>query len=104
MTSPTAQPIVCRVVDGNKLPASSGGADALCAAIRQAVDAGAMKSRFDVEVRVLGQSSLSATLTTASGKTLPVQKFAASDRALTRTSFERFAQALVDAAAKAETL
>lgn len=102
MTSPTSQKIDCRVVDGNKLPASSGGADALCAAIHQAAATDAANSRFSVEVQVLGRSSLAATLTTANGKTLPVQKFAVSDRELSRSSFERFAKALAGVVADAD--
>lgn len=102
MNSPSAQPIDCRVINGNKLPASSGGADALCAAIIQAAATEAPHSRFSVEVRVLGNSSLAATLTTANGQTLPVQKFAVSDRTLNRASFYRFAKALAGEAAKAD--
>ena len=62
----------------------------------------APNSRFSVEVRVLGKALLAATVTTADGKTLPVQKFAVSDRELTKSSFERFAKALAGEAAKAD--
>lgn len=101
MNSPSVQPIDCRVVDGDKLPAASGGPEALCAAIAAAAAAEAPDSRFSVEVRVLGSSSLAATLTTADGRKLPERRFAASDRDLTKTSFERFAKALAGEAAKA---
>ena len=60
-------------------------------------------SRFSVEVRVLGSSSLAATLTTADGRKLPEQRFASSDRDLTKTSFERFAKALAGEAGKANS-
>jgi hypothetical protein len=102
MTSPTSQKIDCRVVNGNKLPASSGGSEALCAAIAQAAATEAPNRRFSVEVRVLGRSSLAATVTTANGKTLPVQKFAVSDRELSKSSFEWFARSLAGEAAKAD--
>jgi hypothetical protein len=101
MNSPSVQPIDCRVVDGNKLPAASGGSEALCAAIAKAAAAEAPNRRFSVEVRVLGNSSLAATVTTADGRKLPEQRFAASDRDLTKSSFERFAKALAGEAARA---
>lgn len=100
MNSPSVQPIDCRVIGASKLPASSGGSEALCAAMRAAADE-ANAGRFSVEVRVLGTSSLAATLTTADGRQLPEQRFAVSDRVLTKSSFERFAQALAEVAAKA---
>ena len=51
---------------------------------RAAAAAEAPDNRFSVEVRVLGSSSLAATLTTADGRKLPEQRFAASDRDLTK--------------------
>lgn len=95
MNSPSPQLVDCRVVGGDKLPASSGGTDALCAAIARAAAAEAPASRFSVEVRVLGHSSLAATLTTADGTSLPEHRFAVSDRSLTKGSIDRFAKALV---------
>jgi hypothetical protein len=50
---------------------------------------------------VLGAAALAATLTTADGKRLPEQRFAVSDRNLTKSSFDRFARALAEEAAKA---
>ena len=85
----------CKVVGGDKLPADAGSPDQLCAAIERAAATGAPHARFSVEVRVLSESSMSATLTTADGRILPEQKFATSDRSLNRGSFERFAKALV---------
>ena len=100
MTSPTGPLTDCRVIGGSKLPASSGGSEALCAAIAKAA-AQAEAGRFSVEVRVLGRSKLAATLTTADGRKLPEQRFAVSDSSLTRASFARFANALAGEAAKA---
>ena len=101
MTSPTSPLIDCRVLNASKLPAASGGSEALCAAIAKAAEAAAPAGRFSVEVRVLGSSSLAATLTAADGRKLAERRFASSDRSLTKSSFDRFAKALV-AAAKAD--
>ena len=102
MNSPSPQLIDCRVVGGDKLPASSGGSEALCAAITRAAAAEVPARKFSVEVRVLGPSSLAATLTTAEGKKLPEQKMAISDRSLTKGSLERFAKAIVGQLAHAD--
>ena len=97
MNAPSAaEPAACRVVNGDKLPASSGGADALCAAIEKAAQA-----RFSVEVRVLSRHSLAATVTTAEGLSLPEQRLDISDRELSRKTFEWFAQNLAAEVAKA---
>ena len=100
MNSPSSKQVDCSVIGGDKLPAETGGPDAVCAAIARAAATDAPASRFSVEVRVLGSSSLAATLKTADGTTLPEQKFAISDRSLTKGSIERFAKALVGAVAR----
>ncbi len=92
----------CRIVGGDRLPADSGGADALCAAIRDAAAVHAPHSRFQVEVTVKGPSMLAAWITTADGTRLPEQKFAVNDRQLSRGSLERFAKALAGEVARAE--
>lgn len=101
MNSSSPQLIACRVIGGDKLPAHTGGPEAVCAAIQRAAAAEAPAREFSVEVRVLGSSSLAATLTTADGTVLPEQRFAISDRSLTRGSLERFAKALVGEVARA---
>lgn len=101
MNSPSPQLVECRVVGGDKLPAETGGPESLCAAIKRAAAADAPARKFRVEVRVLGSSSLAATLITADGTILPEQKFAISDQNLTKGSFERFAKALVSEVARA---
>lgn len=101
MTSPSPQLVDCRVIGGEKLPADIGGANAMCDAIARAAATDAPQRRFSVEVRVLGSSSLAATLITADGTTLPEQRFAISDRSLTKGSIERFAKALVGEVARA---
>ena len=95
MNTPSHDQVECRVVGGGKLPASAGGPDSICAAITRAA-AAAPATRFSVEVRVLGQSALAATLTTADGKVLPEQKYAISDRSLNTDSFDFFARSLVE--------
>lgn len=97
MNSPSSKQVECRVVGGDKLPAEIGGPDALCAAIASAAVIGAPADRFSVEIRVLSSSSLAATLKTADGATLPEQRFAISDRGLTKGSLDRFAKSLVEA-------
>ncbi len=100
MNSPRPQQVNCRVIGGDKLPAETGGPDALCAAIARAAAQDAPASKFSVEVRVLNRSSLAAILKTADGITLPEQHFAISDRGLTKGSLDRFAKALVGAVAR----
>ena len=95
MESPNGHVASCQVVDGDKLPAESGGQAALCDAIQRAVMSKAPNAKFTVEVKVLSSSRLAATLT-SEGRTLPDQKFASMDRELTRSSFERFAAAIAD--------
>jgi hypothetical protein len=95
MSSPNHQSPHCRVVDGDKLPAASGGADALCAAIEQAMSSRAPGVAFSAEIRVLSSSRLAATLT-RDGHKLPEQNFASMDRELTSSSFDRFAQTLAN--------
>lgn len=99
MGSPDSQSSRCQVFDGHKLPALSGGPDALCAAIDRAVSARAPGVAFSAEVRVVSSSMLAATLT-AAGRQLPEQKFARMDRELDRSAFERFAEAIADQVAK----
>ena len=101
MNVPNSQSPHCRVIDGGKLPATSGGADALCQAIEQAVSERAPGLAFSAEVRVLSSSRLAATLI-ANGKALPDQKFASMDRELTKSSFERFARAIAEQVAKGQ--
>ncbi len=90
---------LCRVVNGEKLPAESGGAAAICSAVEQAMAARAPKVRYTAEVRVLSKSALAA-LVVADGKALPKQEFAVSDRNLNPSSIKRFAEGLADEVAK----
>ncbi|MDQ3144447.1 MAG: hypothetical protein M3Q57_06155 [Pseudomonadota bacterium] len=91
----------CRVIGAAKLPAASGGADALCSAIEHAVSTASPSAGYSVEVQVLSPSSLAATIRTGDGRVLPVQKMAVSDAKLTKGSIERFARAIAMALAQA---
>ena len=101
MSTPSSHTHACRVADGDKLPAGSGGPRALCAAIERAVAERAPGISFTIEVRVLSQSRLAATLT-RDGEKLPEQNFAVMDRDLSTDSFERFARALANVVAKGQ--
>lgn len=98
MNSPPQSPH-CEVVDAEKLPAASGGAAALCAAIERAVAARTPGAKVSVRVRVLSRSRLAATVA-ANGQVLPEQNFASMDRDIDRRSFERFAGAIADQVAQ----
>lgn len=91
----------CRVIDGDKLPPESGGADALCQAIATAVAAEAPGLNYSVEVKVLAKSRLSASVTTGDGRRLPEVGIASMDKPLTSGSFKRFGSAIARALAEA---
>lgn len=95
MNSPSSPMVDCRVIGGDKLPADLGGSDVVCAAIARAAAAKAPASRFKVDIEVRGESSMTAVLTTADGRTLPKQTISISDRSLTKGSIDRFANSLV---------
>jgi hypothetical protein len=100
MSSPPREQARCTIIDGAKLPPASGGADALCAAIRDAMARQLPGTEVTVEVRVLSPSRLRATLTTSDGRKLDDQNYAISDRALGRDAFERFASGLAQSLAE----
>jgi len=102
MNSANQQLVDCRITGGNKLPAETGGTDALCAEIRKAAAAVSLDSRFTVDVQVVGDSRLSAIVTRQDGTKLPEQKFSVSDRTLNRGSLVRFAEALAGEMARAD--
>lgn len=101
MSAHSAGAARCHVVDAHKLPGESGGEDALCRSIREAVAAEGIETAYVVEVRVLSASMIGAVTTTADGRALAEQKLATSDRPLTRASFERFARVLAAQLAEA---
>lgn len=103
MSADGSKSAACSVVGGEKLPANSGGADAICKAIADAAAERAPGVAYDVQVTVTGNSRLKASITTADGQKLPDQNFVRSDRPLTKESFERFANTIAENLAKAGT-
>ncbi len=89
------RPAGCRVVDAGKLPASVGGAEALCRAVDKAVAARSPGLHYSAEVKVLSRSRLTAKLM-ASGRALPEQNFAVSDRDLNAVMIDRFAKSIAE--------
>lgn len=90
----------CRVIGGEKLPAESGGPAAICSAVEQAIAARAPGVAYQVDIRVLSKSGLSATVVTG-GRTLPELQFSVMDRNLGQASVERFAAGVADQLTKA---
>ena len=90
----------CRVVNGEKLPAQTGGADAICAMLEKAIAAKVPHVHYTAEIRVLSKSTLSARLI-VKGRELPEQHFSVMDRDLNPTSVQRFAETLGRLVAKA---
>jgi hypothetical protein len=85
----------CQVIHGEKLPAESGGAKALCEAVVTAIEAHAPGQGYRVEIQVQGPSRLAALVTSKDGRKVAEQKMASSDKNLTKRSFGRFADAIV---------
>ena len=100
MSSPSNSQGRCQIVDGSKLPASSGGSDALCAAIARAVAAGSPGVDYVAKVRVISPSRLAANVTYRD-EALPEVQFAIMDREIGPNSFDRFAAAIAAEIAKA---
>ena len=100
-SSERQSPPNCQVIGGNKLPAESGGADALCREIAAATAEAAPGVRYTIEIRVLPRDRLSATVTTADGRQLPELGIASMDKPLTASSFKRFAASIASELAKA---
>jgi hypothetical protein len=91
----------CRVIGGEKLPVESGGSEALCKAIADAVEEQAPGMRYQVEVTVLPRSRLTASLVTEDGRKLPEQSFVRMDKPLSSGAFKRFAAVIAGELAKA---
>jgi len=96
MSAPSASAPNCTVTGAEKLPPQSGGADALCGAIKEAVAAKIPGVGFTAAVNVVSDWKMSATVTTADGRRLPEQNHVVMDAKLSRTNFERFASALAE--------
>ena len=94
MIAPAAAVARCQVLDGEKLPAQSGGAAALCAAIERAVASSASDVAFTVQVTVGSLSMLSADVTLSDGRKLPSLRMAEMDRPISKSTFDRFGAAV----------
>jgi hypothetical protein len=90
----------CHIVDGEKLPASSGGSSVVCAEIERAITATAPNAQYSVEVKVLSKSRLAASLV-VDGHALPEQHFAIMDSDLNAGAIQRFAASLARVVAQA---
>lgn len=99
MSSPPRE-APCRVTGAAKLPAATGGSEALCGAIKAAARRRAVESAFSVEVRVISSSALEAVVRMADGRVLPSQNMAVSDARLDRSALDRFAEAIADQVAR----
>lgn len=101
MNSATSAEVSCNVVDAAKLPAGTGGADALCAAIRNAAaDRGV--GGFSVEVRVESPYLISAIAKSADGRTFPAVKTASSDSPLSARAFTMLGEAVASQLSSSE--
>jgi hypothetical protein len=83
----------CQVVGAGELPADTGGADALCAAVEQALQAAAPKPAA-IEVNVVSPYLLSATVMLADGRKLPAIKVGSSDRQLGARAVQMLADSI----------
>lgn len=92
LSAAPAQPH-CQVVNAGKLPASSGGAKALCAALTREIGKQAPGLTYHATVTILSASRLSATVH-GKGRALAEQRFASMDRPLAKSSFDRFAKSV----------
>lgn len=86
----------CAVVNGDRLPARSGGVAALCAAIERAAAAKSLDAAFTVKVSVGARSLLSADVTLSDGRKLPSLRMAEMDRPIAKSTLERFGTAIAD--------
>ena len=91
----------CRVIGGEKLPVESGGSEALCKAIADAIEEQAPGMHYEVEVTVLPRSRLTASIITGEGRKLPEQSFVRMDKPLSSGAFKRFASAIAGELARA---
>jgi hypothetical protein len=99
--STESHPSACRVIGGEKLPAESGGSDALCNAIAAAAAEQAPGLGYSVEVTVHPLSRLSASVTTEDGRKLEGLNFTRMDRPLSQSAFKHFASSIAAELAKA---
>src|SRR3954452_12978773 len=89
----------CRVLQAEKLPAGTGGAEGICSAVQRAITARAPLVRYSAEVRILSKSALAVNIK-VEGRKMPEQHYAVMDRNLNSNSIRHFAEAIGDEVAK----
>lgn len=87
------EPVSCTVTGADKLGPETGGADALCAAVRSAAEAEGAAG-LAVELRIVSPYKVEARLTGPGGRRLPDRTLVRADRKLDRQALERFARDL----------
>jgi hypothetical protein len=90
----------CRVLNGEKLPADTGGPAGVCAAIEKAMAAKAPRVRYSAEVEVRSKAALVATVVPEGGAAVKRQ-LAVMDKNLNAGSIQRFAETLAAEVARA---
>ncbi|MDQ3246908.1 MAG: hypothetical protein M3Q52_08485 [Pseudomonadota bacterium] len=94
MTTSPGPDVRCSVVGAEKLPAEVGGADAVCAAVRGALQGSTLAKGATVTVKIRSSYSAAASMTTAAGRELPEVNVAISDRALNQRSIAMLAEGI----------
>lgn len=94
MTTASGPEIRCSVVGAEKLPAELGGADAVCAAVRGALQGSSLAEGASVTVTVRSPYSAAASVTTSAGSELPEVNVAISDRSLNKRSIAMLAEGI----------
>lgn len=94
MSQSTDEVPACRVIGGEKLSAEIGGADGLCAAVEKAIREKAPAARYSIELRVVSDHTLAASITLGDGRELPERKMSISDRQFNRGAIDRFAESI----------
>lgn len=92
MTTAPDPDIRCNVVGADKLPAEVGGADAVCAAIRSALQGNSVAQGASVAVTIRSPYGAAAAVTTAAGRVMPEVNVAISDRSLNPRSIAMLAE------------
>ena len=98
MNRPAENVARCTLQGVDKLPAASGGVEALCEEIEAAT--AQLPGPPSVSIRIASPHLLAATVTVA-GRDLPEIKMSRSDKIFDRAGFKRFAEAIAAAAARA---
>jgi hypothetical protein len=88
--------IECVVVNGDDLPAASGGVAALCRAIDDGAARRGLDHAFAIRVSIERHSVLVGDVTLDDGRAIPSLRVADMDRPISGDMFERFGLAVAD--------